>query len=506
MIVPYQREQVALAELKHHSVTWKSHAPDWLPRWLGAGYLQHVTMLKLERQKLSDEDMRLVARFTRIEKLYLAGNPISDEGVQQLRDLKELRRISLWSTKVTEACLADLATCPQLEAIDLFDKPLTIAGIEHLRALPELKWLRMKAEIDGPVLKALDKLPHSDCLQHGGELTATGVTDETLPILLKQKFLIRLKLIDARLSSEAWMQLQASPQLWALHLKSSRVSPSFFPALAKQQQHPCQSLLTDEDSLTYMTFLTSLEEGRTFESAQLRQHELALHFHNSDYTINGFYIYSGAITREHVEALFRRLQFRNLLCDHPDAGPLLATQTKLTSLVIHRPDAATLQAIGELKQLKRLVLLQARDVLAPTDTEPLRKLVNLREFQCPYAKLTSEHFGFLADLIELEKLAIDGNQTDASVLKSIGQMAELQELNLFDTGVGTNDETIAPLVNCKKLRSLQCTRTALTDRAIPVLKNMANLMYLHVDKSQFSEKELQLLQDTLQARSKIPHP
>jgi hypothetical protein len=90
-----------------------------------------------KRGQVTDETLRLVARFPDLQELSLSGADVTDLGLVRLRDLKSLRRLNLSQTRLTDAALGHLKELAGLRAIDLRGTELTPTGIRALRrALP----------------------------------------------------------------------------------------------------------------------------------------------------------------------------------------------------------------------------------------------------------------------------------------------------------------------------------------------------------------------------------
>ncbi|MGO8747380.1 MAG: leucine-rich repeat domain-containing protein [Thermoguttaceae bacterium] len=68
---------------------------------------------------------------------------MTDDGLQDLKELTQLKRLTLGDTKVTDAGLEALEGLTQLQVLWLDGTQITDAGLEHLEGLTQLKRLRL---------------------------------------------------------------------------------------------------------------------------------------------------------------------------------------------------------------------------------------------------------------------------------------------------------------------------------------------------------------------------
>jgi hypothetical protein len=87
-----------------------------------------------------DEWTRYFAAFPKLRQIGLSGTPLSDAGLDSLKDIAELDALILSGTKITDAGLAQLAGCKKLQLLAVDGTGVTRAGIAALRkALPQLE-------------------------------------------------------------------------------------------------------------------------------------------------------------------------------------------------------------------------------------------------------------------------------------------------------------------------------------------------------------------------------
>jgi len=177
----WQMEAITVVERLGGTVRCRRHAPDWLvqllpdgsppstrglgPNWirqcLPAQRLIDYTLvveevwldngpgmrvnsnLSGERNDVgtedpTDEDLRFVARFVNLKRLYLRDTRISDAGLKNLRPLQNLEVLLLSRTQITDESMEVVAGFQKLETLRLFQTRLTDAGLAQLRQLKHL--------------------------------------------------------------------------------------------------------------------------------------------------------------------------------------------------------------------------------------------------------------------------------------------------------------------------------------------------------------------------------
>jgi hypothetical protein len=88
-----------------------------------------------------DDDIRLIATFSNLERLSLSYNAkIGDDGLAHLRGLRHLRALTLSYTSITDAGLQHLKSLTALQHLSLDDTKTTKAAVDDLaKALPGCK-------------------------------------------------------------------------------------------------------------------------------------------------------------------------------------------------------------------------------------------------------------------------------------------------------------------------------------------------------------------------------
>ena len=115
--------------------------------------LQVIT-LDVSKMPLTDEDVRLIARFDNLRNLNLNFTEVTGDGLIELQTLHDLEEISLAGTSVDAASLTKLLpSLPNLRSLALWNTPVTAVEIESLaRKFPHVSFLGSRHD-DEPLIK-----------------------------------------------------------------------------------------------------------------------------------------------------------------------------------------------------------------------------------------------------------------------------------------------------------------------------------------------------------------
>jgi uncharacterized protein YjbI with pentapeptide repeats len=133
-------------------------AGDWYKPLIG----DSITTVSFSGAKISDADLGLLDRFSKVYGLYLdhtaitsaglevvktrtelrflslRGTGTSDAGLKELQGLVNLQKLNLRGTKVTDAGLKELEGLPSLHELNLGDTKVTSAGVQHIEKIANL--------------------------------------------------------------------------------------------------------------------------------------------------------------------------------------------------------------------------------------------------------------------------------------------------------------------------------------------------------------------------------
>lgn len=115
-------------EAKGAELTWRPIEPAWwrtvLQRVLEPALARQCIAVHAEHAGLEDADLAWVRHLPHLEKLYLADNPIGDQGLVHLRGLRNLERLSLWGTEITDDGMRHVGQLKSLKVLDIHDSSL----------------------------------------------------------------------------------------------------------------------------------------------------------------------------------------------------------------------------------------------------------------------------------------------------------------------------------------------------------------------------------------------
>jgi hypothetical protein len=143
--------------------------------------------LSLEGTQVTDAGLVHVKALTRLRFLDLAGTAVTNAALDQLIGLKYLDSLGLAGTQVSDAGLTPLKLFPRLRSLYLTDTAVSDAGLEHLASLPALTELGLaKTKITDAGLKNLIGLKNLKVLavpKKGVTMSAVNQIKEALPEL-----------------------------------------------------------------------------------------------------------------------------------------------------------------------------------------------------------------------------------------------------------------------------------------------------------------------------------
>jgi hypothetical protein len=145
--------------------------PSWLRQAVGNEFFQDVVMIDLAGKPITDRDLEQLKKLPKLENLNLSNTRVTSAGLVHLSGLKNLKWLSLWNTPVDDDGLRHLAKLTKLQSLILDGTRVTDSGLKHLEGLKDLdEWLG---------------------------LSGTGVTDKGLVHL---KGLSKLRQVNVRLT------------------------------------------------------------------------------------------------------------------------------------------------------------------------------------------------------------------------------------------------------------------------------------------------------------------
>jgi hypothetical protein len=100
-----------------------------------AGSRDQIVELDVRRSHIADTDLAKIGQLSRLERLHLEGNDLSDAGVATLAALKGVEYLNLYANRrVTDVSIDRLAAMASLKRIYLSGTGITPEGFRSLRA------------------------------------------------------------------------------------------------------------------------------------------------------------------------------------------------------------------------------------------------------------------------------------------------------------------------------------------------------------------------------------
>ncbi|MBA3857016.1 MAG: hypothetical protein C0507_08930 [Cyanobacteria bacterium PR.3.49] len=143
--------------------------------------IQTLKQLDLGQSSLSDQTIDQLKDMIYLQALYINGTAVTSEGFKHLSGLKSLRKLNASRLKIDDSSIPHILNLP-IVVLDYSVTPITDKGCVDLARLPHLANLNLRATpIGNAGLAAIVKAPHLKTLDVGD----TKITDEGLSVLVK---------------------------------------------------------------------------------------------------------------------------------------------------------------------------------------------------------------------------------------------------------------------------------------------------------------------------------
>ncbi len=155
--------------------------------------------------RITDAAMEPIGQLTSLTTLDLQNTAITDAGFQQLHGLTKLYDLTLSNTKIGDESLRTIGQFPQVSRLFIDGTQITDAGLKHLAKLENLGgvWLK-RTEVRGPGLKHFAATKGQFIIR----LNDCPLDDEAVPALAGLPTLMYVDLGGSSLSPEAVAELQ----------------------------------------------------------------------------------------------------------------------------------------------------------------------------------------------------------------------------------------------------------------------------------------------------------
>ena len=232
----------------------EEHSAETLRNSAGA-----IIGLQLANKGLTDNDLKCLQSFNRLQLLFLDDNPITDMSIPHLikhSDLRLLRMrgsritdqgvaklaglklvdLSLDNTTVTDEALKSLTAMPSLETLWLDNTRITEEGLKHLIKLPKLRYLCVNSsQITDRGIQTISEISGLTML----EMNDTEITDDGIQSIGKLKELKRFWGANTKVSDDGVRALSGLIELRELLLRGTEVTDAsipYFNKLARLEQ------------------------------------------------------------------------------------------------------------------------------------------------------------------------------------------------------------------------------------------------------------------------------
>ncbi len=108
------------------------------------GRMRHLRFLWMWYQPVTDEGLRQLRGMPRLEVLYLSGARVTGDGLAHIATIRELAVLHLANCKITGAGLRHLGSLRKLETLELQGDPITDDDLDYLHSLPRLSILELQ--------------------------------------------------------------------------------------------------------------------------------------------------------------------------------------------------------------------------------------------------------------------------------------------------------------------------------------------------------------------------
>ena len=211
LLAPHQAEQHAAAALRRlgAKVVMVDHAPRWLRSYVGKDIfnMEHAHFVDLSRSRVTDSDLVHFLAFRHCGQINLSDTHVSNAGLTHLSKMVGEPWLDLSRTRVTDVSI--------LFGDKGFDQParLNLSGNRIARVeIPRLRWSPLQ-DLDLSDTYADDgtlaSLPDGFVNLSNLDLSGTNVSDDGLLSFLRMEGLIKLNLMDTKVTPAGVARLKS---------------------------------------------------------------------------------------------------------------------------------------------------------------------------------------------------------------------------------------------------------------------------------------------------------
>ncbi len=180
-----------------------------------------IRAVELIKSKITDDDLKCLARLPSLEILEIGGGKVTDAGTVHLEGLVQLQKLYLHDLPLTDAALRHLARLPNLRVLSLQRTRVTGKGLVHFKGHKNLNVINLSfTKADDTALAAMKHIPNLDTIA----VEATLVTGDGLRHLNRLARLRVLNLNRCKVNDPDLYHLVGLDELRMLYLRDCNVT------------------------------------------------------------------------------------------------------------------------------------------------------------------------------------------------------------------------------------------------------------------------------------------
>lgn len=186
--------------------------------WLG---LSFVTQVECRGTSITNRDLQLICRSSRIERLFIGDTQVTNSGLRYLKGLRNLKSLDLKNTHVSDAGIRELQTITQLGSLVLSG---TLASDEQLAQMISANPALINLDVSHTRAncKVAFAIANSELLEWC-DLSDTEMDDACVDALVQNSNLKAVFLAGTAITEKAASELAAMKQLQVLDISRTHV-------------------------------------------------------------------------------------------------------------------------------------------------------------------------------------------------------------------------------------------------------------------------------------------
>jgi Leucine-rich repeat (LRR) protein len=445
---------------------------------------------------ITDEGIQVLADLTNLVELDLSDVSMTDKGLASLAGLTKLRRLNLQSADVTDAGLDVLKNMPALEELSLYRTKVTNAGLAKLSGLKNLRTvdLRYSRVTSSGVRDLAAKLPDTDLLILESSHREPKRTIAASAVAAKGDAAVGewLRAIGGKVE-------MAGGSITAVSLNGTSITDREFQVLTKLAQLKSLSLQHTETSTIGLEQIATLRSLERLDLGHTLLGDNALPMLASLTNLRTLHMPSTLVEGTGLAALKALPNLRELDLGNSPIGDegleQLAQLTGLESLNLRQTDITDkgMAYFAALKNLKRLDLTSAD--ITEKGLHGLEPLTLLEDLDISFTRFAEPGLEMITRLTALKRLGLEQTSITDAGMAWVAKLPKLEALNLNYTPV--TDAGFALLAGNKSFSELKLDRTDMTDKSIEWLSGQTNLKFIDLYHTLISEQGYNTLKKAL---------